>query len=66
MPDSRVREPNGSANDPQPPPAFSRLKCPNCGREAAIVFPLVRGHHKAVGEVPLVCLNCCQEVRDRG
>ena len=61
------REPHGPTTEPRPksPPVFSRLKCPNCGREPAIVFPLVRDHHETVEEAPLVCLECCLESRDR-
>ena len=59
------REPNGSAKEPKSPAVFSRLKCPNCGREPAIVFPLIRDHHQTVEEAPLVCLDCCLETRDR-
>jgi hypothetical protein len=64
---ARPREPDGSSNESRPttPPLFIPLKCPNCGREPAIVFPLIRDHHKTVDEAPLVCLECCLEVRDR-
>jgi len=66
MADAHSREPNGSQKEAKPPAVFSRLKCPDCGREPAIVFPLIRDHHEAVGEAPLVCLDCCLEKRDRG
>jgi hypothetical protein len=64
---SRKREPDGSSEETKPaaPPLFSHLKCPNCGLEPAIVFPLIQGHHKTVDEAPLVCLACCIEARDR-
>jgi ribosomal protein S27E len=65
MLDPRQREPKGSTQEPKSPSAFSRLKCPNCGREPAIVFPLVRDHHESVEDAPLVCLDCCLTVRDR-
>ena len=67
MASARPGEPNGSSTKPATPaPAlFSRLKCPNCGQEPAIVFPLIRDHHKTVEEAPLVCLVCCLTARDR-
>jgi hypothetical protein len=44
---------------------FDQLKCPNCGREPAIVFPLIRDHHETVEEAAFVCLDCCLDARDR-
>jgi hypothetical protein len=59
------REPNGSVVRPEPTPAlFALLKCPSCGRDPAIVFPLIRDH-KTVDAAPLVCLGCCLRVRNR-
>ncbi len=56
-------EPDGSTEEPKP--IFAPLKCPNCGRFPAIVFPLIREDHQSVGKAPLVCLDCCLEVCDR-
>lgn len=64
MADPRSREPNGSTATANETPLFALLKCPSCGREPAVVFPLIRGHHTAVEQAPLVCLNCCLKVRD--
>jgi hypothetical protein len=65
VPDPSHRNPNGSTQEPKSPPAFSRLKCPNCGREPAIVFPLVRDRQESAEDAPLVCLDCCRDRRDR-
>jgi hypothetical protein len=50
---TRLREPDGSSKETRPPPLFILMKCPNCGREPAIVFPLIRVHHKSVEDAPL-------------
>jgi hypothetical protein len=65
MLDPRQREPNGSPKKPESPAVFSRLKCPNCGREPATVFPLIRESDTSVEGAPLVCMDCCLEKRDR-
>jgi hypothetical protein len=65
MSDPHTREPNGSTKESKSTTAFSRLKCPNCGREPAIVFPLIRDRHTTVEDAPLVCLECCLQARDR-
>jgi hypothetical protein len=66
MADPRSREPNGSSGNPKTPPAvLAQLKCPSCGREPAIVFPLIRDHHTSVDQAPLVCMDCCLKVRDK-
>jgi hypothetical protein len=62
MPDVRS---DGSAKGPEAPPGFSRLKCPNCGREPAIVFPLIREYYMAVKDTPLACFACCSAARGR-
>jgi hypothetical protein len=66
MAESRKRGPDGSSKQIQPaaPALFSHLKCPNCGLEPAIVFPLIRDHHKTLEEAPLVCMACCLEARN--
>lgn len=45
---------------PTPPaPVFQTVgRCPRCGREPAVVFPLVRVAARPA-EAPLVCLACC-------
>jgi hypothetical protein len=65
MTDTRSGDPNGSVVDPRPTPAlFALLKCPSCGRDPAIVFPLFRDH-TTVDAAPLVCLSCCLRVRSQ-
>jgi len=32
--------------------------CPNCGRESAVVFPLIQDAVEP-SEAKIVCLNCC-------
>ena len=59
------RGPNGSAKPHDGPALATRLKCPNCGREPAIVFPLIEGYDKPVKDAPLVCLDCCLGKRNR-
>jgi len=61
--DPRSREPNGSSTTPKSPPVFAYLRCPNCGRKPAIVFPLIRDGHTAVRQAPLVCMDCCLTAR---
>jgi hypothetical protein len=64
MADPRSREPNGSSSHP-PAALAANLRCPSCGREPAIVFPLIRDHHTSVAQAPLVCMDCCLKVRDK-
>ena len=48
-----------SPNPPAPAPAVqTTARCPRCGREPAIVFPLVRAAPRPA-DAPLVCLACC-------
>jgi hypothetical protein len=65
MSDPRLPEPNGFAKESKLGAVSDRLRCPNCGREPAIVFPLVRDRHQALGEAPLVCMKCCLDRHDR-
>jgi hypothetical protein len=65
MADARTREPTGSAKHPVCPALASRPKCPNCGRERAIVFRQLREHEASVAGAPLVCLDCCAVPCDR-
>jgi hypothetical protein len=66
---SDPREPHGSTRERRSPgltaAVFSRLKCPNCGREPAIVFPLIGDDHVSVEGAPLVCLECCLTAREK-
>jgi hypothetical protein len=59
------REPDGSKKEPKPKAVFSRLKCPNCGRDPAIVFPLIRQYDQSVKDAPRVCLKCFSEASGR-
>jgi hypothetical protein len=53
----RPAPPNPPA--PAPAPAVQiTARCPRCGREPAIVFPLVRATARPA-DAPLVCLDCC-------
>jgi hypothetical protein len=65
MSDKPTRRPSRSATEPKPPAAVMSFpsKCPNCGREPATVFPMVRARHERVEDAPLVCLECCAAVR---
>ena len=46
-------------NPTAPAPAVqATARCPRCGREPAIVFPLVRAAVRPA-DAPLVCLACC-------
>jgi hypothetical protein len=65
MVDTRPHELNGLAKKTESPAVASRVKCPNCGREPAIVFPLIREYYMAVKDTPLVCLECCPAARGR-
>jgi hypothetical protein len=56
---------NGSAKKHESPALASRLRCPNCGLEPAVVFPLIRQYDESVKDAPLVCMGCCAEARDR-
>jgi hypothetical protein len=58
------REPFGSAKESKPRPRSAASSARTAG-EPAIVFPLIRDRRTTVKEAPLVCLNCCLEVRDR-
>jgi hypothetical protein len=62
--DARTREPNSSSKKPESPALVTRRNCPNCGRERAIVFRQIRDYDESVKGAPLVCLDCCTEVRD--
>jgi len=64
MANPRARESNVPPKHPKSP-LFAHLKCPNCRREPVIVFPLIRDHHMAVDDAPLVCMKCCMDARDR-
>ena len=61
------REPDGSTKElhPKSPALLSLLKCPNCGREPAVVFPLIRQYDQSVKDAPRVCLKCCSEASGR-
>jgi transcription elongation factor Elf1 len=56
------REPIGSTKEPRPksPTALTRFKCPNCGRDPAVVFAHIREYDRSVKDAPLVCLECFQ------
>ena len=56
---------NGSAKKTESPALASQLRCPNCGREPAIVFPLIRQYDQSVKDAPRVCLKCCYEASGR-
>ncbi len=60
LPDGPPAKPN-----PAEPPVFTQSKCPNCGHEPAVVFPLVVDGQAAAERTRLVCLECCPEARDR-
>jgi hypothetical protein len=63
MADARPRGPDGPAKEPAA--LASLLKCPNCGREPAVVFPLIREYDESVTDAPRVCFGCCAEARGR-
>jgi hypothetical protein len=56
---------NGSAKKHESPALASLLRCPNCGRGPAIVFPLIRQYDQSVKDAPRVCLKCCYEASGR-
>jgi len=64
MVDARSREPTGSRKHLEPSALAYRQKCPTGGRERAIVFRQIRDRDESVKGAPLVCLDCCLEVRD--
>jgi hypothetical protein len=65
MTTTRSRGPNDSVARPEATPAlFAHQKCPSCGRDPAIVFPLIRDHN-TVDAAPLVCLGCCLRARNK-
>ena len=61
----RTREPIGSSKKHESQVLASQLKCPNCGREPAVVFPLIREFDHSVKDAPRVCLKCCPEPSGR-
>jgi hypothetical protein len=65
MSNARPRGPSGSPKKPESPALSSLPRCPNCGREPAVVFPHLREYDRSVTDAPLVCLECCFEARDR-
>jgi hypothetical protein len=64
---ANVRVPNRSSNEPRfaAPALSSRVKCPNCGRAPASVFPLMLDRHTSEKDAPLVCVACCLGYRAR-
>ena len=61
----RLPGPIGPAPKPAFPAPFIRLRCPSCGRETAVVFPLLRDCARSPQAARLVCLDCCPDLRDR-
>jgi hypothetical protein len=61
----RRRELNGSSKKLESPALASQLRCPNCGRSPAIVFPLIRQYDQSVKDAPRVCLKCCPKPSGR-
>jgi hypothetical protein len=63
MSDTRSREPTGSADQPEPQALASQRKCPNCGREPAVVFTMVQtSEGKPLPHPHKVCLACCPKI----
>jgi hypothetical protein len=62
---ARTRERNGSSKKHESPALASQLRCPNCGRGPAVVFPLIRQYDESVKDAPRVCLTCCSEASGR-
>jgi hypothetical protein len=62
---ARPHELNGSAKKHEFPALASLLRCPNCGLEPAVVFPLIREYDRSVKDAPRVCLKCCPEPSGR-
>ena len=65
MLDARPRKPTGLPKKLESPALASVPRCPNCGHEPAVVFPLIGRRDTPRQDALLVCLDCCLDARDR-